>query len=790
MIAAAAVREEWRRGRLRLRGLRGVRRHAALLAVAVILVASAVILATSLGLSLPGLATQVPGGQLAEDAPVTVPSFAILLACLGMAVAAAAIALGSAPMNMVLAPTFIVLELTLAGLGGLVLATSGAVRFHAGLVVNGNDLAPTMYSATGLLALATAALLPVLLFARRRWVHVGAPLLAAAPFIALAATIMLAGDQHADIRPWVQAQFRDYPPRLYLTATIFGPLLVIVGSAAGLVALLTIWQASEFSKATARHIGTAFALASSRWTWLFAALLAAKLAWLAAGLLDLLPPVLGGTSDIWSAIRSDDAFGWGYAAALGLGAAAWLLRGREPIDDDRAKGVAGRVVLLFATVTFLLAALPLISAALSGLFPGTYPPIPDDITIGGCLGTWVPLGPAAASGCLGLAIIGWQGVWWLLVIAAGLVVGIVALRRQPNDAGGIFLVALGAWAMPRAIDAVRRLHPIETPWLGELPALDATQPETFDVVVTLLVFVLALAWWSGRQRKLGPGPLLVILTVSTFLIDGTSVSPSAPGALLLAIAVVFPVLYELGFNSRAMNRASADRDVRVLQLLGVRAFALTVLATLVIVDVNALQESTQVRLGFVLFAIPLGATIVAATVRRLQRRPALGQRQVPQAAQPLLIGGAAGVAVTAVLAGAGWLFQPSLASLYALPASRVEDLRGRFVALDADVQAVSAFDPSAPATLEARWAEETSWTRNHPPPDCASSLWSDWRSLVDDVREVGIIIAAFGDQPANAPNEEVAAVQASIAAVTSSLNADTGAVRQGIEAALIECSGR
>jgi hypothetical protein len=631
----------------------------------------------------------------------------------------------------------------------------------------------------------------VVLFVRQRWVHLAAPAVAAAPFIALAATIVLAGDQHADIRPWVQAQFFDHPPRLYLTATIFGPVLFVIGSAAGLVALLAIWQASEFSKAAARHVGTALAAATSRWTWPLAALVAAKLAWLAAGLMGLLPPALGGTSDVWSAIRSDDAFAWLYAAALGAVAVAWLMRGRTAIAEDRAKDAAGRVVLAFAAAPLLLAAIPLAGAALAGILPGTHPPVPEGVTVGECIRTWVPLGGAAAASCLGLALVQWQSVWWLAVIVAGFIAGLAILRQRRNDAGGIFLVALGAWALPRALNPVRLEHPGELAWLAGLPGINAPQPETFDVVVTVVVAVVAVAWWTGRQRTLGPAPLLVVLAVSTLLIQGASVAPSAPGAFLLAIAIVFPVLYELGFDSETVNRRTSDRVGTMLRALGIRAFALTVLATLVIVDAREFHASTQARLGFILFGIPLGATIVAATVRRLVRRrgsPQGDDRRGWAVARPLALAGAAGVAALVVLAGLGWVVQPGIATVYPTAGGRVEELRARFVALDADLQATDVADPGAPGTLAQRWTAEASWTASHPPPGCAANLWMDWGALVDDVREVGIILAAFADQPPDAPPAEVEAVMSAISTAGTSLGDDTAAVRDALDATLAACS--
>src|SRR5262245_15724036 len=125
-IITSQLRREWRRGRLTLRGLPGTERAAARFAIGAIAVACVLVLATSMGLSLPGLVVDVPGSQLAAATPVAIPSLAMLLACLGLAAAAAAIAAGSAALGLRRGVRFLVIELTLAGLGGLLLATAGA----------------------------------------------------------------------------------------------------------------------------------------------------------------------------------------------------------------------------------------------------------------------------------------------------------------------------------------------------------------------------------------------------------------------------------------------------------------------------------------------------------------------------------------------------------------------------------------------------------------------------------------------------------------------------------------
>jgi hypothetical protein len=778
------ILRHWRRQRLHLHGLTGANRLLAALALGAILVACGLVLVSSVGAVLPGHVTEIPGRLMATDDPVAVPGLAVLLGCLGLAIGASAIAAGSAGQGRAAGRLFVVLVLTLAGLGGLLLAMDGAVRLLASLVQRANPLVVPVYEVATLFAFVAAVAVAIAPVARSRWVRAAAPPLAAVPFLGIAAAVLLAGDASATLSPWVQAQSLDYPARLDLSSSIVSPLLTVVVSAAGLLALLSIWQASEFSKAAVRHVGTALAISGTRWTGLLAALLVAKVAWLGAGILGYLPPALGGSSEIWPAIESDDAFAWAYAAALAIGGLTWLIRDRRRISEERAQATAGRTVLLFAGVAFVITALPLVVAALAGAGSDPRAGVPADVTLGDCARDWFPSGASAALSCVALALVPWQSVWWFAIVIGALAAGLWILRRAPSHGGGILLAAVGAWSLPRAIDALSALHPSELAWLGNLPAVDAPQPETLDVVLTVLVAVLAIGWWSGRQRRIDAGPLLVILAVSTLLIDGPSIAPSAPGALLVAVGIVFPVLYELGFDSGGTNRPSVDRTAVLLRKAGLRALALTVLAILLVIDIAALHESTQGRLGFILFAVPLSATIVAATVRR---RLPIAQAASPQRARPLVAGAALGLASVVVIGGLGWALQPILAAIYPTPATRVQELEARFTSLDTALQAIDVFDPAVPASLQQRWTEERSWTTSHPPPSCAADLWVSWTDLLVDVRHAGIVIAAVTDQPVGAPDSEVAAVQAALQGVGAALGEHLTGVRTDLERAATAC---
>ncbi len=273
--AAAGLREEWRTGHLSLAGLRGSDRLIARLAVGVILVACGLIVALGLGFILPGGATAVPGRLLAERAPVEVPTLSMALACMGLAAAGATVAVAAShpgrPSDRL---PLIIFSLMFAGLGGLGLATVGAVAVVVDIVPSTPILVPA-YTATSVLALVCAVALPLASLTRlrrRRWL---APLVGCAPFLALLVTIVLSSGDVGTLTPWVNAQFIDYPAVLPVAAIIFGPILFLIGSTTGLLILWTFWGTATWSRASARQVGTHLAHQAGRLWWLLAALLGA-----------------------------------------------------------------------------------------------------------------------------------------------------------------------------------------------------------------------------------------------------------------------------------------------------------------------------------------------------------------------------------------------------------------------------------------------------------------------------------------------------------------------------------
>ena len=101
--------------------------------------------------------------------------------------------------------------------------------------------------------------------------------------------------------------------------------------------------------------------------------------------------------------------------------------------------------------------------------------------------------------------------------------------------------------------------------LRELSRLRELQPETFGVTIVVLIAVLAVMWWSGRQQTVGPGPLIVLAVVSGLVIHGNTLLPTAPSLLLLALVIVFPVVYELTFDSKNLMPHDLDAAAACLR---------------------------------------------------------------------------------------------------------------------------------------------------------------------------------------------------------------------------------
>ena len=766
-------------------------------AIGVSLVGCLVILASTLGLDVPGGSVGVVGrfADAEQRTPLEVPIAVFVLAAVGLAVGAATLAAASVRSGGKAVGLLVFgIGIAIAGLGGLALGSLDALRVSARAIMGDEGLIVPAWHLTGLISLASAVAIVLLLVARPRGRRVLLPVAAAAPFLALLVGLLLAIGHEIPVGTFNQALAPDYPATLSIGAPIHGPILFFVGLTGGLIGLLAIWQTSTWTRASARQVGRHLGRQTRRWWWLLGGLLGAKLVWLALGIGGLLPPMLGGASGAWAALRSDDVASFLYVAVLVGVAGLWLLRPRRSLPESRALRWAGVVIALIAAATLITTAVPLLVPALESLEPsGRTTSIPGDVTLGACLSTWSrPAGTLLS--CLGLWIPDWQNLWILAVLLVAFVAGLALIRRRPTDGSAIFLVVLGAWGLPRGLQAASAVPPPELPGVADLPSFNAPQPETLDLAVTVLVLGLAIGWWMDRQRRVEPADLVIILVVSTLVIHGSTLVPTSPLPLLLAAAIIFPILYELVFDSKELNDPSReDRAARVLASTGSRALALTLLAVTLasgVVDIDSLTG----RFAFIVFGLPFAITIVAVTI---SDRHALGR--VGDAseiggrggrARPIgaLAGGAALVLLLSVAAAAA---TPAMRWLYPTPVDRLAELEARIG--PAVERATGLLETTDDPTLlseglDLLYRQEEDWLRNHDPHPCAATAWTVWRDYAADLREYGLVLVAVENVPSDARPEDLQAFSRHAAEVGPTLELRGDALQKSITQAQVDCA--
>lgn len=791
------LRDEWRKGRLSLAGLSRGDRVLATAALSVIAVACLVIVASAAGVWALGPTTGVVGRYVDPDlrAPVDIPVVVIPLICIGLAVSAGTLATASirnlaATARRALIPVI----LANAALGGMALTTRGATQVVAD-AVGGNPLVPRLVAFTGVVGIGSAVLLAGLVLVRPARIRSLAAVVAAAPYVTVLAAAMLAAGQHGKVAPLHQAIYPDFPPVLSLVGTVMAPLLLLVGLTSGMLFLLTLWQTATWSRASARQLGGRLGAHGMRLWWLLWLLLAMKLTWLVVGLNGALPLLLGGASAAWSNVRSDDAASWAYAAVLGLGAGRWLLGRTKQVSERRALRHAPVVAAAIGAFFLILAAIPIAVFVVEGVAPRSPgASLAAATTMGACLTDWPGAGFGSLLGCLGLQLPAWLSVYLLIVVVGALVAGLLIASRRRGDDAAIFLVALGAMALPRALAAARAAAPSEFPAFALLPAFNAPQAETMDIVVTLLVLALAVSWWIHRQSTVTPYALIVILVVSTLVIQGGSVVPTASIAAFAALAVVFPVLYELCFDSEELNAKAPGRATRVLTDLGVRTLALTLLAATVAVGLTNEASSTQ-QLAFIIFGLPFVVAVTAAAVtspldaavaREVQVD---GQPEDPvrksRALQPMI----AGVLIVAMAALIGSALQPQTRWLYPTSSERLATITTRIDAVGKAVpELVMAPDAATGERLQAVWDAEVVWLRENAAPDCATYVWRRWRQVLDRLRELALVIVATDAASAGVAPDDIEALRRQTESIPPAFSADAADLTAELSQAQEGCS--
>lgn len=762
--AGSGVAAEWREGHLRLADLDIRARALAALALLLLALACLTVVWVGAGWSLPGGTVAVPGSMLAEPAPVEIPLVAPVLVCLGLAVGAALL-VESALRSRRPSPRLVLAGIGLVGAALAAMTLQGVGQYDAFAQIGGapDAIYSTLPRATGVAALACAIAIAVLPLGWARRFPTLTLALAAAPFALPLLPLALNVTRSLPVSPVAEALYPQFPATISGVAWVAGPIHSFATIVAFALIPLGLWQAVTWARASARQVGLNVGVAVERWPPLVVGIGAAKLGWLVLGWTGLLPLALGGASPAWSALREDGPVAWFYGIGLlVVGAAALPYLGRRPISDRRAERAARWTVALFwsffAAAVLLIVLLPLAQLV-----------TPDDAAVNDLAGS------AFAFVLERATFVG------AVVTVAALAVGLAWLARGQRTSAAVFLVVLGAWTLPRAVGVIADEAPPELAALSGLPVIDAPTLPLIDLLVTVAVLLVALGGATRKLPAVDPPVLVLALVVSTLLAHGGALTPVGAGVLFFALALVFPVAYELSFDSEGLNRLHRERAAAVLRALGIRAAVLALVAVAVSVDLAALFGSGRDEFAKVLFALPLSVIIVVVAGQSMLRRPARAQAAAvpettasapeataaaPEATAPAPEATAVPVAVRAVRAHhptpraalvavvAGLLMvavpalalrplDPAFAGLYPSDADHFAAFAAERQRFSLGLETIAPDTPRAGDEVLAQAALAADWLAERSPPACLGRAWEAQQTVVGKVRELGLLLRAF-----------------------------------------------
>ncbi len=669
----------------------------------------------------PAPVIRIPGTFLAEPLPgrLSIPAFVAALAALTAGAAAVAGASSQRPGR---SRRLAQVALGIAGV------EVGAALYGTGGIA---DIAvdPTLASVPrvmGGIAMAAGlalALSPLRLSRTPAWTTITAAL----PFMAAGlATLQLAGE-HASVQ--LGAADNSWPRTVEGAALAAASLSGVLALAGGLLGVLLLWQSVVAARAVRRRVASATSTLAAGRPRVLAALLGAKAAWLVAGYAGLLPALLaGGTASGWDSARADDPAGVAVAAGLAVLAIAWLLRGARPRVTDSGVPAAVAIFAVGFNAPFLVAGL------LLGLFPilslagAAAGAPPSGIDLQTCLAL-IGATPAGVDACLSVAareLIPYAGlVTW--AASAALAIGLVVARRGQGLA--VALAAIVVWATPSAVFVLQGV-------LGTAPEIVAGRPEliTVDTLLTVAVAVLAILWWTGRQRTTSPRSLTLILVVSTLLAHAGALVPDAARPLVFGLLIVLPPLYGLLFESERINGAGEARRELVPRTLGLQLLGLGLLLTAIAFDTLLAGAADLADL----LVPPVVAVLVAAEIARRERPRALPTHPRPVLATVMRWAGAgaATVAVVAVVLGAVRLPAPgpSDAARYGAFVTRVDVERGLGAQALDNLLTIVSTDPNG---IEGAFIEFSTltdaaagWIADNPPASCYAAEAEGWAGVV------------------------------------------------------------
>jgi hypothetical protein len=331
----------------------------------------------------------------------------------------------------------------------------------------------------------------------------------------------------------------------------------------------------------------------------------------------------------------------------------------------------------------------------------------------------------------------------------------------------VFLIALAVWALPRVLNLVPHLLGMPAPSGTDAPG--TVELVTLDTAVTVMVATLA-AWHWRTGRGADAGALTLVLVVSTLLAHASTLVPAGLSSTFFYVALIFPVVYDLAFDSEPLNESAPERPYRVVRTLSVRAALLLLLAVGIVLGQVDPFRASEGEVAYLLFAPPFTAWLVAAglTARQAAAPAAVAVALPRREPQSLLAGAAAGLTVLVAMLVLALPLEPALArtgnvtgptpapaaaasptpmprTRYLEFAKRQFDRRPTTFALNQEmIDASARVDIAAFRTIGARMVQyrtdELAWLDTRPPADCYAAAWRAWRTEATLFGDLGQVL--------------------------------------------------
>lgn len=531
------------------------------------------------------------------------------------------------------------------------------------------------------------------------------------------------------------------PVHLLGVALGAAPVFAVVGMAGALVGIFFLWQSVAAARTVQREVGRGVSRRVARRQQVLFGLLGAKVIWWTAGVAGALPALVpGSAASAWDRVRSDGPVAWILAAGFAALVLVWLLRGARPSISNRGVPLASAFFVVGFEVAFLVSGALLIALpAITLLAPAV--PSPEGTSILDCLsattnpGSWTvcairwtrDLIPIAGTATWGLGLFVFAVAAWQRRAAIAVAFGAILLWTLP-----VPLRDLGIWLTGNEVVGPFR------------PSL-----MTIDAGLTVAVGVAAVVWWLGRQRRVTPGTLTLILVVSTLISIAGSIAPSGGRAIVVGLLLSFSIAFELIFGAQTENRPGPDRPARVTWSVGSRLLGLALLAIALAFD--AFEQSVDLA---ELFIPPVVAVLVAAEVSRRARPSTVVQMIQARPAWRPIGWGIGGATLVGLLIAVGSMVPASPAPLSV--ASRYREfldhvdvaqftLQTRMAAVGAtSTQSLDVFEQALRALNESVVSEQA-WLAGQTPASCYEAEASRWAGLVASMSDFISVVFGEGD---------------------------------------------